>query len=249
MAIISVTSHKGGVGKTTTVINLGAALREKGKRVMLIDLDGQCNLTTSFGINANDPSSIGRVLTGQMNLNQITKTVNGMDIVPAAYDLVTLEARIIEIDLLKQALEPYKNVYDYILLDCPPSLGIYTMNALVAADYYLVPTLAETYSYEALNKLNETVGKIRKVYNPSIQLAGVVFTMHSQRQKTMLGKQIEETVRKNLKTFATPIRNNIRLVECINFKQDVFLYDKDSDSKSNGASDYANLAEELLQIG
>ena len=231
------------------MINLGAALREQGKKVMLIDLDGQCNLTTSFGLNANDPSSIGRVLTNQLSIEQIKKTVNGMDIVPAAYDLVTLEGRIFEIDLLKQALEPYRQSYDYILLDCPPSLGIYTMNALVAADYYMVPTLAETYSYEALNKLNETVGKIKKMYNPDIKLAGVVFTMHSQRQKTMLGKQIEETVRKNLKTFQTAIRNNIRLVECINFKQDVFLYDKDTDSKSNGASDYAHLATELMSIG
>lgn len=246
--IIAIATHKGGVGKTTTTLNLGAALREQKKKVMLIDLDGQCNLTTSFGLNPNNPSSVGRVLSGQLSIKEIVKRVNGIDVVPSAYDLVTMEKGLTDVDLLETALEQEKKNYDYILIDCPPSLGIMTLNALVCADYYLIPCLAETYSYDAINKLNETVAKLRKKFNPSLKLAGVLFVMHSLRQKTMLGRKIQAAVEDSLPTFKTAIRNNIALVECVNYQQDVFLYDRENKTKSNGATDYLNLSNEIVAL-
>lgn len=243
--VIAITSHKGGTGKTTTSISLGAALQKIGKKVLLIDMDGQCNLTTTFGLKPNIQPSIIELLEGKATIENVTKRGEGkIDIIPSNYEMVLLEKKLEKVDALRNAIEPIKKLYDYIIIDCPPSLGIFTINALVASDRYLIPMVAETYQYQSIPKLVETAEKIKASINSNLKLAGILFTMHSLRKKTMLGKKIEETVRKSHPTFKTTISSSIALVECINYNQDVFEYQEES----KGATDYLRLATEVITL-
>ncbi|MDJ1470280.1 ParA family protein [Xanthocytophaga flava] len=243
--IIAISIHKGGTGKTTTAFSLGAAFVKQGKKVLLIDLDAQCNLTTTCGINPLLENNVGRWLLEMFSFSEVVQSKLGMDIIPAAYELVSRESDIIKEQgsdsLLKYALQEIKEEYDYIILDCPPSLGIMTTNALVAADKYIIPMLAATYSYEALGKMQNTIEKIKRRMNPSLELAGVLFTNSSTHDRTLLGKSIREATAQQVKVFQTSIRTNKALDEAANAKQAIFDYDPDS----TGAKDYLKLAEEI----
>lgn len=171
-----------------------------------------------------------------------------MDIIPAAYELVARESDILaesgSESLLKLQLKKIRKQYDFIILDCPPSLGIMTANALVAADSYLIPMLASTYSYQALEKMLKTVDKIKRRMNENLKLAGVLFTQHSQNSRTLLGKSIVDSTKEQVKVFDTYIRTNKALDEAAHSQQDIFTYS----IESSGATDYMNLSKELINI-
>ncbi len=246
--VIAISIHKGGTGKTTTALNLAAALREQGKKVLLIDLDSQCNLTSTLGLSEDSEKNVARWLLEQYSFKDVVQHRLGMDIIPAAYELVSREADILSEagaeTLLRGQLKALRKQYDYIILDCPPSLGIMTANALVAADQYVIPMLAATYSYIALDKMLKTVEKIKRRMNENLELAGVLFTQHSQNARTVLGKGIVDATKDQVKVFHTAIRTNKALDEAVHAKQDIFTYNKET----SGAADYMQFSKELLSL-
>ena len=171
-----------------------------------------------------------------------------MDVIPSAHDLVVTEKEILnEIgceQILKNILSPLRERYDYMLIDCPPSLGIFTVNALIASDYYISPMLAQTFSYDALTKTQQIVGKVQARLNPRLQLAGVLFTQHSSNARTILGQGIERQVRNQVKVFKTTIRTNVALVEAVHQKKHIFEYAPES----AGAIDYLALSTEVINL-
>jgi len=244
MAItISVTNNKGGTGKTTTVFNLGAALARHHFKVLLIDLDAQCNLSVATGANLGK-HHIGEVLTGEATLAQALIHQAHFDVLPAHRALLSYEYRInTEPDsghLLADALKGQP--YDFVLIDCPPSLGALTVNALVASDFYIVPLQGENFAYIGLDEIQQLVAKIKKRMNPRIELAGILLSMFDLRTK--FGQMVHHklTADKKLRIFGTNIRQDIALMECTVFEQSVFEYAPDS----RGAADYQKLCGEVL---
>ena len=247
--VVAVANQKGGVGKSTTVVNLSAYLGSKGKKVLCIDMDAQGNTTSGFGIKKKTvTSTIYDVLMGQCRISDaIIKTnFEGVSVVSSTSDLAGGEIELVEIDnranRLKMQVLTCKLDYDYILIDCPPSLSLLTLNALCACDTVLIPLQCEFYSLEGLSQLVETIRLVKQRYNPTIDIEGILFTMFDGRLN--LTNQVVNEVKKHFpkKVFKTVIPRNVRLSEAPSFGKPVLYYDK----TSRGAESYQELGEEFL---
>lgn len=246
--IFAIVNQKGGVGKSTTAVNLGACLAELGKRVLIVDIDPQGNATSGVGI---DKSKLERcmydVLIHEESIINVLKTteIDNLSIIPATIELAGAEIELVsalsrEVKL-KHALSGIVEDYDYILIDCPPSLGLLTLNALTAADYVLVPIQCEYYALEGLAQLMKTIQLVQKHLNPNLEIKGVVLTMFDAR--TNLSHQVIEEVRNYFqdRVFQTVIPRNVRLSEAPSFGKPITRYD----SGSRGAKAYRDLAREV----
>ncbi len=247
---IAIVNQKGGVGKTTTAVNLVAALGMKGKKVLLVDIDPQGNATSGLGVDKRGlTNSVYDVLINSTNAKDgiLHTKFKGVDLLPANIDLAGAELELAEQrnreNRLKAGLAPVYEEYDYIFLDCPPALGLITINALNASDTFLVPIQCEYYALEGLSQLLTTARQIKRLYNPYLELEGVILTMYDGRLN--LTQQVVEEVKKFFpkKVYATVIPRNVRLSEAPSFGQPVSYYDK----ASRGAEAYDALAEEFLE--
>ena len=250
--IIAVANQKGGVGKTTTTINLSACLAEQGQKVLVIDVDPQGNTTSGLGIDKNNTeNTVYELMLGEASIDDcIYKSVmEDLDVIPSNVNLAGAEIDLIDIDdreyILKKIVNSLKEKYDFILLDCPPSLSMLTVNAMTAANTVLVPIQCEYYALEGLSQLIRTINLVKKKLNPELEIEGVVFTMYDAR--TNLSLQVVENVKANLKqtVYKTIIPRNIRLAEAPSHGLPINLYD----SKSAGAESYRLLAEEVIHRG
>lgn len=247
--VIAIANQKGGVGKTTTSVNLSACLATLGKKVLLIDIDPQGNTTSGLGINKGDVANcIYDVLINEVHPKEtiISTAVPGLDIIPATIQLAGAEIELVPTisreQRLKKAIAQVKDKYDYVMIDCPPSLGILTINSLTAADSVLIPIQCEYYALEGLSQLLNTVRLVQKHLNTSLQIEGVLLTMLDAR--TNLGIQVIEEVKKYFqqKVYQTIIPRNVRLSEAPSHGQAIISYDP----KSKGAEVYLELAKEVI---
>ncbi|AIQ55524.1 MULTISPECIES: ParA family protein [Paenibacillus] len=247
--IIAIANQKGGVGKTTTSVNLGAGMATLGKRVLLVDIDPQGNTTSGVGVNKADVANcIYDILINEVNPQDTIQhtQIDGLDIIPATIQLAGAEIELVSTisrELkLKKALNAVKSNYDYIIIDCPPSLGILTINSLTAADSVIIPIQCEYYALEGLSQLLNTVRLVQKNLNPNLSIEGVLLTMLDAR--TNLGIQVIEEVKKYFqeKVYRTIIPRNIRLSEAPSHGQSIITYD----SRSKGAEVYLELAKEVI---
>jgi chromosome partitioning protein len=246
--IIAIANQKGGVGKTTTAVNLGAALAEADFRVVVVDLDPQGNATTGLGVNARDVQySIYDVImndTPAMDAVEPTSLKN-LFVIPATLDLAGAEIELVPAfsreQKLKRALEPIRDDYDIIIIDCPPSLGLLTVNGLAAADDVIVPIQCEYYALEGLGQLLRNVASVRSVLNPTLDVRGIVLTMHDTR--TRLADQVETEVREHFgaRVYKTVVPRTVRLAEAPSFGQPIIVFDP----TSRGAKAYRKLAKEV----
>ena len=247
--VISVVNQKGGVGKSTTAINLSACLAEKGKKVLAVDMDPQGNTTSGLGIEKDEQEiTLYDILLGETDAKDaiIHEVYENLDLIPSNTDLAGAEVELVGLDdreyMLKTAIDPLKDQYDFIILDCPPSLSILTINAMTASDTVLVPIQCEYYALEGLSQLIHTVDLVKERLNAKIEIEGVVFTMYDAR--TNLSMQVVENVKNNLtqRIYQTVIPRNVRLAEAPSYGQPITLYDP----KSAGADSYRRLADEVI---
>jgi chromosome partitioning protein len=259
MRILAVANQKGGVGKTTTAINLGTALAAIGEKVLIVDLDPQGNASTGVGI-AEDarPVTSFDVLTGKAPISKaaIKTLVPNLSLVPANADLVGLESEMMTAEnrpfrlrdataalVAEQRARPVEVPYSYLLIDCPPSLNLLTLNAMVAAHAVLVPVQCEFFALEGISQLKSTIDQIKATLNPSLEIQGVVLTMHDAR--TTLSREVESEVRAFFgpKVYTTMIRRNVRVAEAPSHGKPILLYDYDC----HGSQDYIKLAHEVIE--
>ncbi len=247
--IIAIANQKGGVGKTTTAINLSAALASKGKKILLIDSDPQGNASSGVGVKIKKlRNHFYHALSGNCTGKDaiVRSSSENFDILPSNIDLVAVEIEMISFEdkeyRLKKMLAPILPLYDYIIIDCPPSLGYLTLNALSAAHSVLIPMQCEYFAMEGLAQLVSTIRSTRKSFNPSLYIEGLVLTMFDKRNR--LTHQVADQIKHHFaeQLFETVIPRNVRLSECPSHGQSILEYD----SQSSGAAAYANLANELL---
>jgi chromosome partitioning protein len=250
--VIAVANQKGGVGKTTTAVNTAACLAEAGAEVLLVDLDPQCNATSGLGVEAESPErSVYGVLGARYSPSEVVlpTEVEHLGVLPACPDLAGAVVELADVDntefVLKYALRGHLKPYDYVFIDCPPSLGVLTVNGLTAVEEVLVPVQAEYYALEGLAQLLETVDLVRKRLNPSLTLLGVVLTMLDAR--TRLGREVAAEVRSHLgrQAFETVIPRNVRLGEAPSFGKPISRYDP----ACAGSDAYFDLAKEVVSRG
>jgi len=245
--ILAIANHKGGVGKTTTTINLGAALQRAHRSVLLVDLDPQANLTYSLGFTEPLMPSVYDALKDEATLRETFRRQFGLTLAPANLDLSAAELELSGVAgrelLLRELLEPVQAVFDYILIDCPPSLGLLTLNAFTAAEGVLIPLQTEYLALQGLTKLAGVIDMVRKRLNAKLQVTGVLPTQFDKRK--ILHREVVEAIYGHFgeKVFQTAIRDNVALAEAPSSGQDIFTYS----DVSNGAQDYAQLAVELQQ--
>ena len=247
--IIAIANQKGGVGKTTTTINLAACLAEKGKKVLVIDTDPQGNSTSGFGIDKNYlDNTIYELILGECSIHDciIKEAIPNISVVPSNVNLAAAEIELIGVDrkefILKNEIDWVKDSYDFIIIDCPPSLNLLTINAMTTANSVLVPIQCEYYALEGLSQLIHTVNLIKERLNSDLYMEGVVFTMYDAR--TNLSMQVVENVKSNLQenVCKTLIPRNIRLAEAPSYGMPITMYDP----KSAGAESYRQLADEII---
>ncbi len=246
--VIAIANQKGGVGKTTTAVNLAAALGELGQRVLLTDVDPQGNATSGMGVNKRKlPKSTYDILIGQAAARDVLvhTQFQNVDILPANIELAGAEIELVDTEhreeMLKRTFLPVREQYDYILIDCPPSLGLITLNALSAADTLLIPAQCEYYALEGLSQLIATVRMVKRLYNPSIEIEGVLLTMFDGRLN--LTMQVVQEIKKFFprKVYKTVVPRNVRISEAPSFGQPVLYYD----GHSRGSEAYRELALEI----
>lgn len=249
---IAIANQKGGVGKTTTTINLSACLSEAGQKVLVVDFDPQGNATSGFGLEKGSiENTVYQMLIGETDAKEsIERNVqNNLDILPSDVNLAGAEIELLELDnkesLLKESLKSIKNQYDFIIIDCPPSLNLLTINALTAADTVIVPIQCEYYALEGLSQILKTINLVKRKLNRKLELEGVVFTMYDAR--TNLSLEVVESVKNSLNQniYKTIIPRNVRLAEAPSHGMSINLYD----SRSSGAESYRLLAAEVISRG
>ncbi len=248
--IIAIANQKGGVGKTTTTVNLAASLGVLEKKILLIDADPQANASSGLGINVDEVEyGTYQVLEHTISAKEaiVKSSSPNVDIIPAHIDLVAIEIELVDKQereyMLQKSLVDIKNDYDYILIDCAPSLGLITLNSLVAADSVIIPIQCEYFALEGLGKLLNTIKSVQKIHNADLDIEGLLLTMFDSRLR--LSNQVVDEVRKHFSTmvFDTIIRRNTRLGEAPSYGESIIAYD----ATSKGAVNYLNLAQELLK--
>lgn len=247
--IIAIANQKGGVGKTTTSINLSACIAAKGKKVLVVDMDPQGNTTSGYGIEKNElENTIYELIMGDCSIGDciLKDILPNISIIPSNVNLAAAEIELIGVNnkdfILKNEIDWVKDSYDFVIIDCPPSLNLLTVNAMTTADSVLVPIQCEYYALEGLSQLIHTVNLVKERLNPDLDMDGVVFTMYDSR--TNLSNQVVENVKNNLsqKVYNTLIPRNIRLAEAPSYGQPINIYDP----KSAGAESYMALAQEVI---